>query len=268
MIQQLSAAGKIQRLLRHRLACREGRRRLCLGVHDLDKSDVERGGQGNLFNAVPTSARVLNGPWTSRQTFRKLGIFAQDQWTLDRFTINAGVRFDGHIGSVPGDENVSGPSRWAARQTWVDIDDVPNWKDISPRVGLAYDLFGNSRTALKFSASRYVVNEGTAFAQSVNPLFFNQQSNRSWADRNGDYIPQDDELGPHSNRNFATAVRNVTSDDAIREGWGVRQYNLGVQRRRAASSHGRAVGRRRLHPALLPELQRQRPCGRGPGQLR
>ena len=182
--------------------------------------------RGNLFNGIPTSARVLNGPWTSRQTFRKLGIFAQDQWTLDRFTINAGIRFDGYIGSVPGDENVSGPSRWAPRQTWVDIDDVPNWKDISPRLGLAYDLFGDSRTALKFSANRYVVNEGArGLSASVNPLFFNQQSNRSWSDRNGDYIPQDDELGPLSNRNFATAVRNVTSDDAIREGWGVRQYN-------------------------------------------
>ena len=84
-----------------------------------------------------------------------------------------GVRFDGHIGSVPGDENTTGPGRWAPFQTWVQLDDVPNWKDISPRLGVAYDLFGDSRTALKFSANRYVVNEGVAFASSVNPLLFN-----------------------------------------------------------------------------------------------
>ena len=178
-----------------------------------------------LFGGNPILADVQNGPWTERHTFRKLGIYAQDQWTIDRFTINAGVRFDGHIGSVPGDENTTGPGRWAPFQTWVQLDDVPNWKDISPRLGVAYDLFGDSRTALKFSANRYVVNEGVAFASSVNPLLFNLTARRSFRDLNGDFIAQEHELGPLSNANFATAASNVRPDDAIRDGWGVRQYN-------------------------------------------
>ena len=185
---------------------------------------------GNLryifFNGRPIQAQLENGPWTSRQNFRKFAFFAQDQWTVDRLTVNAGIRYDQHVGSIPGDENVSGPSRWAPYQTWLDVDDVPNWRDFSPRLGLAYDLTGSGRTALKVSLNRYVVKEGTAFAAAINPLLFNQYSNHSWFDPNGDRIVQLDELGPTNNTNFATvAPLSIQVDDAIREGWGVRMYN-------------------------------------------
>ena len=188
---------------------------------------------GNLkhlfFNGRPIRAQVENGPWTSRQNFRKFAFFAQDQWTMDRLTVNAGIRYDQHVGSVPGDRNVSGPSRWAPLQTWVDVDDAPNWKDFSPRLGVAYDLFGDGRTALKASVNRYVVKEGTAFAEAVNPLLFNQLGNRAWFDPNGDRIAQESELGPLDNANFATAApTSISVDDAIREGWGVRMYNWEV----------------------------------------
>ena len=32
-----------------------------------------------------------------------------------------------------------------------------NFRDLSPRFGVAYDLFGNGRTALKGAVSRYTV---------------------------------------------------------------------------------------------------------------
>ena len=37
---------------------------------------------------------------------------------------------------------------------------VQNWKDISPRVGVAIDVFGNGRTAVKASFARYVARPG------------------------------------------------------------------------------------------------------------
>jgi len=89
-------------------------------------------------------------------------------------------------------------------------------------VGIAYDLFGDGKTALKGTFNRYVVVAGTEFPGSRNPLGFNLSATRPWTDRNGDFVPQENELGPLSNRNFATAVTTLTIDDAVRQGWYVR----------------------------------------------
>lgn len=195
----------------------------------LSWTDRSFNGQVRLIMAGgrPVAVTAENGPWTQRENFEKIGLYAQDQWTIDRLTVNAGIRYDAHVGSVPSEHNFSGPGRFAPYQQWPQIDNVPNWKDISPRLGIAYDLFGDARTALKFSASRYVVDEGTAFAASVNPLVFNQQTTLGWRDFNGDLHPDDNELlgFPGSNRNFATPVTSTTADDAIRDGWGIRQNN-------------------------------------------
>ena len=43
-------------------------------------------------------------------------------------------------------------NQWIGPRSFDRVDDVPNWKDLNPRVGGSYDLFGNGRTALKVSA--------------------------------------------------------------------------------------------------------------------
>ena len=175
-------------------------------------------------NGAPIQITVFNEPWDRRENFRKLGFFAQDQWTVKRLTANAGLRLDLHNGGVP-DTQYTGPNQYAPYQTWPAVENAPNWKDLSPRLGVAYDLFGNGKTAIKGTLNRYVVNDGVVFPGSVNPLGFNSSATRAWTDRNGDFFPQESELGTLSNSAFGTAITTTSTDDAIRTGWHVRAYN-------------------------------------------
>jgi hypothetical protein len=120
---------------------------------------------------------------------------------------------------------------------------VPNWKDISPRVGAAYDLFGNGKTAIKASAGRYVDLESTIVGNENNPaVALSASTTRTWNDVDRDYVPDCDlvtpvangECGPSTNRNFGTPViiRRYAAD--VLEGWGVRPYNWQIS---ASLSH-------------------------------
>ena len=40
------------------------------------------------------------------------------------------------------------------------VDHTTQWRDLSPRVGGSFDVFGNGKTAIKASFSRYVGIEG------------------------------------------------------------------------------------------------------------
>jgi len=54
--------------------------------------------------------------------------------------------------------------------TYPAVDNVPNWKDLSPRLGAVYDLFGNGKTAVKISAGRYVASQTVGIATANNPI--------------------------------------------------------------------------------------------------
>jgi hypothetical protein len=51
------------------------------------------------------------------------------------------------------------------------------------------------------------------------------QDTRRWADRNGDRIPQFDELGPSTNSAFGAGLLAVRLDRGPATGWGKRFYN-------------------------------------------
>ena len=58
---------------------------------------------------------------------------------------------------------------------------MPTWKDFAPRVGVVYDLFGNSKTALKAGFNRYNESRTTQFATKYNPLALTSL-NLTWTD--------------------------------------------------------------------------------------
>jgi hypothetical protein len=97
-----------------------------------------------------------------------LGLYAQDQWTLKRLTVNAGLRFEYFNGWVPAQSQPA--VEFAPARQFAAVYDVPDWKDLSPRLGASYDLFGNGRTAIKATFGRYVGPHGIDITTLNNPL--------------------------------------------------------------------------------------------------
>src|SRR5262249_56190618 len=69
-------------------------------------------------------------------------IYAQEQWTVKRATLSLGVRYDSMHGKY--DPYTTIASNFLPSQTLSGADDSPNWKDIAPRLAVAYDAFGTA----------------------------------------------------------------------------------------------------------------------------
>jgi hypothetical protein len=108
-----------------------------------------------VLNGVPRQVTEYVSPLAFNENFKAiLGLYAQDQWKVKRLALNLGARFDWLNAHVPAQQVPAGtlvPAR-----TFPAVSNVPNWIDVSPRFGGAYDLFGDGKTALKASLNRYV----------------------------------------------------------------------------------------------------------------
>ena len=80
--------------------------------------------------------------------------------------------------------------------------DGVKWHDIEPRVGLAYDVFGDGRTAVKASLNKYLSGDGSGGPFGIGAAPANSMvasTTRSWADANRDYVPDCDLANPRAN---------------------------------------------------------------------
>jgi hypothetical protein len=166
-------------------------------------------------NQTPTQVTIYAYPLLFHESMKALmGIYAQDQWTMKRLTLNGGVRFDYENAYLPAQHLDAGP--YIGVRDFAEVTCVPCWKDFSPRISAAYDLFGTGKTAVKVSVGRYTTEERLDTAHANNPLLLsNSSSTRAWADANGDFIPQENELGPLGNPNFGKTVINTRYADDV-----------------------------------------------------
>jgi hypothetical protein len=179
-------------------------------------------------NGVPASVLVHNTPQEAAEEIKyDLGIFVQDSWKYKRVTLNPGVRVELFNTYVPAQDSPAG--RFVPARHFDKIENLPNWKDTAPRFGAVYDLFGDSKTALKGHIGKYVTAFSTVgFAQVYNPMVF-QTDRRTWTDRNGDDIAQDNEIGPVQTPFNISGVSNRNPDPNIKRPYQW-EYNLGIQR--------------------------------------
>src|SRR5262245_40535638 len=141
-------------------------------------------GSGISSNASDSAARV-------QRRDRLGGIFVQDQWTVKRLALNAGLRFDYYDAAVPEQHVGAGP--FVGARDFAPVSDVPNWQDLNPRLGASWDLFGDGRTALKVSLGRYSGPQALELAAANNPVISSvYKATRTWSDSNGNYVPDCD----------------------------------------------------------------------------
>lgn len=161
----------------------------------------------------------------------RLGVFAQDQWTLRRVTINAGLRYD-YLASGYADQPQPA-GQFVPHPRQVPGAQVVGWSDLNPRLGLAWDLRGDGRTALKASLSRYVLQPDVPPGRALDPVLTSLTNPRAWTDRNGDFEVQGDprdpaangELGPSTNLAFGTPTPAARYDPAWAYGFRRRPAN-------------------------------------------
>jgi hypothetical protein len=201
------------------------------GIHNLNEF-IQQDVTYRFLRGVPNSLTEHATPYIARERLKAdLGLYAQDQWTIRRLTLNYGVRFDYYNAYVKAQDAPA--AQFVPARSFAPVYGVPKWSDLNPRLGIAYDLFGNGKTAVKASVGRYVTAESVGLARAVNPLVTSvNQIARTWTDGNGNFVPDCDlrnplangECGIIDNLNFGgTRVVTQFADDVLR-GFGVRPW--------------------------------------------
>lgn len=206
------------------------------------------------FNLGVPNAVSYYLPDFGRRTITTLhGVFVQDTWTLGRLTLQGALRYDRASSYAPIDQNGTTKTSFL-NPAPIPIERTPGinaYNDITPRVGIAYDLFGNARTAIKLNWGRYLAYAANDPPYtSTNPGFtvIRDVQNRQWnasvaAGGNGDLVVDCNLLNPAVNGecaaatgtapNFGKAGAATQVDPGVLSGWGVRpsdrQYTLTVQ---------------------------------------
>jgi hypothetical protein len=210
-------------------------------------------------NGIPNQLTQTISPWINDARAGWDALFAQEQWTMGRLTLQGALRFDVARSWFP-EQNI-GPDRFLpVAYSFPETKGIDSYKDITPRFGLAYDVFGSGRTAVKMNLGRYLEGVGVQLNYAnTNPTLRIPTSTgpfgvpgvtRTWIDADGDLVPDCDFANPlaHgnaaavnggggadfcgsiSNQRFGQPVLTGHYDPDLLSGWGVRagDWSLGV----------------------------------------
>jgi hypothetical protein len=133
-------------------------------------------------NGVPSSFWTDNGPVWSVNILNNHALFFQDRFQVTpKLTLNYGLRFDRYHSSYPEQRFGLNGNQQCVDDLDCDLGpfavpavtparEVATFNSFGPRVALIYDLFGNSKTALKASWGRFATNPAASIASLVNPI--------------------------------------------------------------------------------------------------
>jgi hypothetical protein len=208
-------------------------------------------------NRNPVSFGYYIAPrWDTTDRTMTTALFAQDQWTRGRMTLQGAVRYDRAWSWAPAEGNGTQQTSQFNPQpiSFEKTVSVKAYNDITPRMGVAYDLFGNGKTALKANLGKYLQSaqvSGTYVANNPAQKIVTRVIARPWTDGNRNYQIDCNLSNPGlqdnlasggdrcaalggNNLNFGNPSPGLTIiDPAVLEGWGVResdwQFGVSVQ---------------------------------------
>ncbi len=168
-----------------------------------------------------------------------MSFYVQDQWTRGRMTLQGALRFDRNWSLSP-EQRIPASNFLANPIVFPETPGVNAYKDISPRGGVAYDLFGNGKTAIKVNFGKYLEptsnNNNYILSNPITRIATTTQ--RSWTDPNNNFSPDcdlrspaaqnlsasgGDICGAMASQTFGTTMQTTANiDPKILTGWGVR----------------------------------------------
>ncbi|HVG73432.1 MAG TPA: TonB-dependent receptor, partial [Vicinamibacterales bacterium] len=191
---------------------------------------------------APTSLTQSLRIFKQKDRVRYTAMYIQDQWTMGRVTLQGALRYDRAWSYSP--EQQIGPTQFLPTPlVFPDTPGVNAYNDISPRGGVAYDIFGNGKTSVKVNFGKYLepasnLNGNYSISNPIARIA--TTTSRTWLDNGtggpgtpgyGDFIAQCDlrmvdangECGRMNSPTFGTDVRTTAAiDPAILSGWNMR----------------------------------------------
>jgi hypothetical protein len=191
----------------------------------------------NFRGGVPYQLTMYGDQGSDQNQQQQIfALYAQDRWTFNRLSLQGGLRFE-HLADHFAEQTMFANRFIPTAVVFPDQDGPLSQKDIQPRFGVSYDVFGNGKTAAKFFMGRYVTTTNTVdewlFYSPAGAGKFVTTTNRPWTDTNTNFVPECDllnpvangECGAMSNPNFGRGINPLVVDPDTTSGWNKREYS-------------------------------------------
>jgi hypothetical protein len=172
-----------------------------------------------------STVTLFNTPVETKAAVDVTSLFLQDSYSVGRLTLTGGIRFARTEAYLPEQSSPPSPLFPALPRSFDKVDEVVLWHTWGPRFNAAYDLMGDGRTALKFSAGRYYYQIAAGTANNVN-LNANYSQLYTWSDANRNLLW---EPGEQTGAPVISSAVTTTFDPDIEPSY-TNEFTAGIDR--------------------------------------